>query len=259
MKKAITRAVLFAVIAAMCVQYASAADRAEPIFTMDSDMADVAAELLLDGDAYVDSYGSSEADWQKVVRLTQSYVDSVMSVSQTPTVKGFVSHSGQANEQIKLVLAYADDGYTDEEIADLLSKSGNTVEEINNFLVSQLSYDDSGDVMALGSTSATAKGALSTGKAICMGYANAFSVLAERAGIKFVKVRGYINGVYHVLNVIDGNLAVDVTWNDARNNSYLMIPFDDYCNTTGFEPEISVSMAFELKYGLSESSMQSPA
>lgn len=252
--KVITYTLFFIMIATMCAQPAFAEDRVEPVFTLDSDMADVAAELLLDGDAYVDSCGSDEASRQKVLRLTQSYVDSVMSLSQTPSVKGFVSHNGQASEQIKLVLVYADDGYTDEETADLSSKAGDTVEAINNFLVSHLSYDDSGDVMTPSSTSATAKGALSTGKAICMGYANAFAVLAERAGIKSVKVRGYTNGEYHVLNVVEGNFAVDVTWNDARNNRYLMIPFDDYCETTGFEPEISVNTAFELKYGFSESS-----
>lgn len=248
MKRVVFRLALAVMSIVMCAALAFAVEKSEPVFTIDSDMADVAAEILSDGDAYVNSYGTSKADKQGVLHLVQSYVDSVTSESQTPTVKGSVIHVGRSDEQIKLVLVRSDEAYTDEEMADLSAKAGNTVESINNFLVSQLSYDDSGNEISLSSPSATAKGALSTGKAICMGYANAFSVLAEHAGIRFVKVRGYIDGEYHVLNVIEGGFAVDVTCNDDNNNRYLMISLNDYCDMTGFKPEISFDTAFMLKY-----------
>lgn len=243
MKKTAFRLVLAVMSIVMCAALAYAVERSEPVFTVSSDMADVAAEVLLDGDAYVNSFGASKAEKQRVLHMVQSYVDSVTSESQTPTVKGSVIHSGRSNEQVKLVLVRSDEAYTDDEIADLSAEAGSTVESINNFLVSKLSYDESCSEVSM-----TAKGALSTGKAVCAGYANAFSVLAERAGIKFVKVRGYIDDAYHVINVIEGGFAVDVTANADQNNRCLMISLEDYCDLFGFAPEINVSTAFELKY-----------
>lgn len=248
MKKIVFRLILVVVSIMICATLAFAMDKSEPIFTMSSDMMDVAVELLSDGDAYINAYGSSKDEKQGALRLVQSYIDSVSSSSQTPIIKGSVIRSGQSDEQIKMILVRSDEAYTDSEMAELLSKAGNTVESINNFLVSQLSYDDSGDEISMSSASATAKGALSTGKAVCMGYANAFSVLAEQAGIRFVKVRGYIDGAYHVINVVEGGFAVDVTANDNNNNRFLMVPLADYCDAVGFRPEVSFDTVFGMKY-----------
>lgn len=227
---------------------ALAAEQTEPTFTMNSNMAEVAAELLYDGDAYINSCGSSFEDKRSAFQLAQSYIDSVTSTSQTPEVKCHIYSSGQANEYMKLELVYAESDFTAEELADLSAKAGNTAQSINKFLTAQLTYDYSNEPLTMASTSATAKGALTTGKAICMGYTNAFSVLAEQAGFRFVKVRGYVKGEYHVMNVVEGNLAVDVTWNDNSNNRLLLTPFDQYCRAIGFVPEIDVQTAFDLKY-----------
>lgn len=244
-------AILSATLVMACAVPAFAAEREEPVFTMDSSMVDVAAELFVDGDAFISSYGSSMDDKRTAFRMVQSYVDSVTTTSETPTVKCVIAHNGKEDEQVRFSLIYPDGGYTDEELDALLAEAGNTAESINNFLTARLSYDRSGDAVSASSPSATARGSLNTGKAICMGYTNAFSVLAEHAGIKFVKVRGYVKGEYHVLNVIEGGFTVDVTFNDNTNNRYLMAPFDDYCNATGFTPEINIDAAFRLKYGSS--------
>lgn len=246
MKKAV---ILFVLLVMGFITPALAAERTEPTFTLNSNMAEVAAELLHDGDAYINSCGSSLEDKRSAFQLTQSYIDSVTSTSQTPEVKCHIYSSGQANEYMKLELFYAEADFTDEELADLSVKAGNTAQSINKFLTARLAYDYSNEPLTMASAPATAKGALTTGKAICMGYANAFSVLAEQAGIKFVKVRGWVKGEYHVMNVVEGNLAVDVTWNDNSNNRLLLIPFENYCKAIGFVPEIDIQTAFDLKYG----------
>lgn len=247
--KKIVSAILSIVIVMACATPAFASERAEPIFNMGSNMADVAAELLYDGDAYINAYGSSREGKSSAYQLVQSYIDSVSYASQTPEVRCYIYNSGQPNEHLKMELIYAEEGFTAEELADLSAKAGNTAQSINKFLTSKLSYDYSGEVTSMSDSSATAKGALSTGKAICMGYANAFSVLAEQAGIRFVKVRGWVRGEYHVMNITEDWRAVDVTWNDNSNNRYLLVPFETYCKSIGFVPEIDINAAFELKYG----------
>ena len=85
-----------------------------------------------------------------------------------------------------------------------------------------------------------------------MGYANLFTLLAEQAGFQSVKVRGYVDGVYHVMNVVlasDGTyMAADVTFNDSSNNSWSLINFSTYCEKINFVPAIDVETAFALKY-----------
>lgn len=230
---------------------AFAAERAEPAFTVGSDPAKIAAEMLYDGNAFVSSYGTSKADKNQVLNLVQSYVDAASAASTTPTVKGSVLNSGKPNEQMKLVLVSGENEFTEAELQTLTSKAGKTSESIGNYLCKSLSYDKSAASKKLSMTSAqvTAKGSLSGGKAVCQGYANSFAVLAEQAGIRSVKVRGYNEGVFHVMNVVDGGFAVDVTYTDSSGENYIMVPFEDYCKETGFRPVVDFKTAFELKYG----------
>lgn len=228
---------------------AFAAERGEPYFTTGSDAAKIAAEVLYDGNAFVSSYGTSKADKNQVLNAVQSYVDAVSDTSATPMVKGSVVNSGKPNEQMKLVLVPADDGFTDEELVVLTAKAGESVQSISSYLCRVLSYDYSVKSVTAKSPQTTAKGSIAGGKAVCQGYANAFAVFAEQAGIKSVKVRGYREGVYHVLNVVEDGFAVDVTYTDSSGDNYIMVPFEDFCKATGFKPVVDFETAFEMKYG----------
>lgn len=230
---------------------ASAAVRVEPHFTMSSDPAKIAAEVLSDGNAFVFAYGTSKADKNRILNDVQSYVDAVSVSSMTPKVKGSVVNSGKSNEQIKMVLVYGEDEFTERELRGLVSKAGRTAQSISAYLCGELSYDRAAanKKLSADSSQVTAKGSLSSGKAVCQGYANSFAILAERAGIRSVKVRGYNDGVFHVMNVVEGGFAVDVTYSDSFGENYIMVPFEKYCEQSGFEPVVDFELAFELKYG----------
>lgn len=62
-------------------------------------------------------------------------------------------------------------------------------------------------------------GALVEGKCVCAGYANAYTVLMRRLGVKTWYIEGVANGERHAWNVswIDGKCAyTDVTWDDLN-------------------------------------------
>lgn len=68
----------------------------------------------------------------------------------------------------------------------------------------------------------TPYGALIDGVAVCVGYAEAFLVLAHLAGLEAVQVVGITDGNGHAWNrvKIDGKWRnIDVTWNDKGNQS----------------------------------------
>lgn len=221
---------------------------------MSSDPAKIATEVLSDGNAFVFAYGTSKAEKNQVVNDVQSYVDAVSVFSMTPKVKGSVVNGGKSNEEIKLVLVYGEDEFAADELSSLVSKAGKRPHSIANYLCKALSYDKTaaGKRLDANAPQVTAKGSLFSGKAVCQGYANSFTILAEQAGIRSVKVRGYNDGVFHVMNVVEGGFAVDVTYSDSSGENYIMVPFAEYCERSGFEPVVDFDTAFEMKYGPSK-------
>ena len=235
----------------ICTTRAFAAERVEPVFCANANMAEVAAELLSDGDAYVSGVGLSGGDKQQVLSVVQAYVDAVSATSATPTVKGAVVHSGTPDERIKLVVLPVSDEFAEAELEVLSAHAGSTTTSISNYLCQRLSYDKEAAAgkLTLSSPQATARGSIMNGKAVCMGYANAFAVLAERSGIKSVKIRGYNANGYHVINVVEGGFVCDVTYADSSGvSNYIMISLEDYCEKTGFRPMVDFAVAFGLKY-----------
>ena len=99
-------------------------------------------------------------------------------------------------------------------------------------------------------------GALVEGKAVCNGYATAYQMLLQRAGIRAWTVNGSAGGEAHAWNVvwIDNDTCVytDVTWNDNEqfishyyfNMSYEEINDDHFTNADFDLPECGHS-----KYG----------
>lgn len=118
---------------------------------------------------------------------------------------------------------------------DELSKSGindsmsdyEKAVTVAKYLQKLISYDYSPQE---GSAVHTTKTALTQRKAVCQGYANAYSNLMRMCGIECNYVRGTANGGNHGWNklVIDGvEYYTDVTWNSCLNNTrYLMISFE---------------------------------
>ena len=95
----------------------------------------------------------------------------------------------------------------------------------------------------------TPYGALVEGKAVCNGYATAYQLLLQRAGIRAWTVNGYAGGEAHAWNVIwlDDEVCVytDVTWNDSEeyishyyfNMSFEEITKDHFTNEVFDLPE----------------------
>lgn len=208
----------------------------------------ITAELIQTGHA------STTGDRDKAVALkkeVQAYVDAVSATSETPIVGVTLSSSGN----ITLTLYEISDNYSTEEVVGLSNKAGDTVESISNWVCDKMDYDhaaaENSSTLSQKSSQLTAKGAVTTGKAVCQGYANTFTMLADNAGFQTIKVRGYVNGVYHVLNMVmtDGGLkVVDCVVNDSSNNRALLISLEDYIKMTGFTSIIDVQAAFALKY-----------
>ena len=84
----------------------------------------------------------------------------------------------------------------------------------------------------------TAYGALVKGACVCDGYAKAFKLLLQKAGIEAYVVAGLGNGGGHAWNVvnIDADLyEVDATWNDTekyQEHPYYYFLTHDYFNCT---------------------------
>lgn len=91
---------------------------------------------------------------------------------------------------------------------------------INNYICSVVDYGDIGvDDRALYSA------CLTYGKANCVGFSHAFACLCTASGVYTNQVVGEANGATHAWNSVYTDSAkywVDVTYNDASNNAYLM-------------------------------------
>lgn len=101
---------------------------------------------------------------------------------------------------------------------------------INNYICSVVdyAYENGVDDRALYSA------CLTYGKAVCVGYSHAFDCLCTMAGVYSNQVvGGGADGGAHAWNYVligDTKYWVDVTYNDANNNAYLMhtSPFADH-------------------------------
>ena len=109
-----------------------------------------------------------------------------------------------------------------ETLATAINSSGATrydrIKNIHDSIASKLTYDYS-----FSQTSYDAFGALSTGKSVCEGYAKAFKLACDRAGIPCIVVSGTGTNTQggteaHAWNYVQMEngkwYAVDLTWND---------------------------------------------
>lgn len=116
------------------------------------------------------------------------------------------------------------------------------LQHFNTYLIQANEYNTSKDLYSLNQDCYECISALKRSSGpegpICIGYANAFKVLCDRANIPCVLVTGYTStrsNSYHIWNYVQMEdkkwYAVDVTWNDALtkdkpNTTYFLIGAD---------------------------------
>lgn len=88
---------------------------------------------------------------------------------------------------------------------------------LHDALAKRVTYKEAGEHQ-------TAYGALVLGEAVCMGYAMAYQLLLEKAGMNSWTVTGESRGIPHAWNVVwlDSSTCVytDVTWDDQGDNIF---------------------------------------
>ena len=175
---------------------------------------------------------------------------------QNPLILGVQGY--QVNRQLMLIrVAYDDDSKTQarkqkeiqEKLTEIISQivtPGMTDEEIelaiNQYLCDTITYDEDAlanaeenDFMYIDESfndSFTAYGALINGKCVCSGYAAAFKLLSDTAGLESIVVTGILDGgLAHAWNKIklDGDWQiVDVTNNDTDFIPNALLNLPDY-------------------------------
>lgn len=192
-------------------------------------------------------------------KTVQAYVDAVSAESETPVVRMTVwKKPGDNRAEISLNETSDDSVFAEEELEKMSGEAGRTSVSINEFVCKSLTYDKESAKdstgLTLASSQLVAKKAFIAGKAVCQGYANLFTLLADQAGIETVKVRGYAGETFHVMNVVrtdEGLMALDSTINDTNGNPLaLLISMERYCKLVNFTPIIDAETAFVLKYGV---------
>ncbi|WP_026494881.1 InlB B-repeat-containing protein [Butyrivibrio sp. WCD3002] len=115
---------------------------------------------------------------------------------------------------------------------------------IHDALMKTMTYnDEAADRNIKGHVAHTAYGAFVDNMPVCDGYAKAFKMLLNKAGIECHVVGGYGNGDLHAWNVVKlGNdyYDVDVTWDDREEdpeNKYFMLLSHEFFNRTTAEFE----------------------
>lgn len=177
--------------------------------------------------------------------LTDYFGDLLYEVTnQNPMIFGIDSYTYYPDTKT-LAVKYSYDRLYQEQLQNSVSKKvkeviGNIIEAdmtyvekeiaINNYLCETVEYDtyaaeyflQTGYISTDIVNSFNAYGALNYGKAVCGGYAQAFKILCDEAGITSIIVTGTLDGVGHEWNrvLIEGKwLEVDVTNNDKKDLS----------------------------------------
>ena len=138
-----------------------------------------------------------------------------------------------------------------EEVSEIISEAGDSAYEkikyFNDYLVTVNEYNTvvsgGGEIPEDSVTEAycAIMGATGDDGPVCEGYARAFKVLCDKAGIPCVLTDGTANGGAHMWNYasVDGTwYAVDVTWDDTAGgenyDNYLLVGYDTVINGSAF-------------------------
>lgn len=181
-----------------------------------ADFNDVVERIIADHPEYffVNFEGLASYVSETHTKVVISYHDEIEKVKELRS---------QLDNKVDDILSFIDDDMTDFEVELYL----------HDYLVENCKYLT--DVNNKGYTASTAYGALCEGTAICDGYAHAFKLLMNRAGLYCCVVDGYIDDMPHMWNMvkIDGDFYhVDVTWDDSDNLDNLDMDYHLYLNVT---------------------------
>ena len=156
-----------------------------------------------------------EQDGQIAKTLAVYYTNSTISVDTVADHDWrYISDAAQAEAE-RVVDELITSGMSDYEV----------VKTLHDYLVTHCDYDYRVDIGNMPFVSYQAEGALLKGTAVCGGYAKAFELLLDAAGIPNETITGYAGG-YHAWNLVqvDGQwYHVDATWDDptVRGGDYI--------------------------------------
>lgn len=175
-------------------------------------------------DEYIDCYDDvlEIASDDEYISLINNYVSTYNQYRKYNT-------SASTNGEIKLQIEKL---YPDEEILALKIKINNIIQTlgidknnvgydelsaIQTYILDMLVYDENYTENDKYSPSSTAFGALNTGKAICSGYSDLFSLFLDELNIPNFKVTSE-NHIWNVVYFRGKWKHIDVTWDDDENN-----------------------------------------
>lgn len=140
-------------------------------------------------------------------------------------------------------------------IMNTCTSSGNTAYEnekaVYNYLIDNITYDRSVE------SHFNAYEALTTGRAVCAGYAECFRTLMELLGYECITVTGTADNENHMWNAIClGNewYQVDVTWGDTDEESFNPVRVYAYFNINNDEMSLDHQRTSILPDGYKEGS-----
>ena len=150
-----------------------------------------------------------EQDGQIAKTLAVYYTTSTISITTTANHDWrYISNAALA-EADRVVDQVVTAGMSDYDI----------VKSLHDYLVTHCDYDSRVYTNNMPFVSHQAEGALLKGTAVCSGYAKAYEILLDAAGIPSETITGYASG-YHAWNLVqvDGQwYHVDATWDDPTN------------------------------------------
>jgi len=181
-----------------------------------ADFNDVVERIIADHPEYffVNFEGLESYVSETHTKVRISYQDEITKVKELRT---------NLDDKVNEILSAISDDMTDFE----------TELYLHDYLVENCKYLT--DANNKGYTASTAYGALCEGTAICDGYAHAFKLLMNRAGLYCCVVDGYIDDIPHMWNMvkIDGDFYhVDVTWDDSDDLDNLSMDYYLYLNVS---------------------------
>jgi hypothetical protein len=208
----------------------------------------IAGTTLIDVSAFADAPGAqSVSDAMREAIVQNPYAIGVGSYGDTFALGDnrtiiSVHYDLDKNEREGIQASIAADA--DEVLASVVSDGMSDRDKaiaINNWITAQTEYDRPAfDALEADDQSIEpyayawrADGVLDLGLAVCEGYAQAYTLLMNQAGVPTVTVTGTVlSGGRHAWNKVqvDGRwLAVDTTWNDsAEPNQFLLIGDADF-------------------------------
>lgn len=132
-----------------------------------------------------------------------------------------------------------------EPVIKSLPDAGSTIEEIHDYVLSNTTYDGSGE------NAYSARGVFEDGRAVCDGYSRAVLILCQKAGIPCLYIGA--EDINHSFNLVYSDGAwyiVDATWDDTGGDpdAYFMVAPEKLPDHQP-DPDAEVTIADAIAFG----------